>query len=545
MEKTAQTPPKVGVIGAGAWGKNLVRNFSQLGSLTMVCDSSSQAWSNVSQVDSEIQICSDVSEILNNPIIDAVAIATPAISHYHIAKEALLAGKDVFVEKPLALEVKEGQELVDISRQENRILMVGHILQYHPAVLKLKSLIEAGDLGRILYVYSNRLNIGKVRSEENILWSFAPHDISVILLLLGEMPQEISVHGGRYLQGHVEDVTMTSMSFGSGVKGHIFVNWLHPFKEQMLVIVGDKKMAVFDDVSKDRKLVLYPHWIDWIDRIPVARKAEGEVLVIEEAEPLKEECRHFLKCIIDRQQPRTDGMEGLRVLRVLDAAQRSLDQGGMTVKLTTQVPAAEKFFLHPSAVVDESCSIGSKTKIWHFTHILKGCKIGEECNVGQNVVIGPEVTIGSGCKIQNNVSVYQGVTLEDGVFCGPSMVFTNVFNPRAHIRRMEELRPTLVKTGASIGANATIVCGNTIGRYAFVGAGSVVTRSVPDHALVVGNPARHKGWMCTCGTKLNSHLQCEECGQLFEQRVNGLSPLAQKAEEGSPLPVTSKEVLYG
>ena len=311
----------------------------------------------------------------------------------------------------------------------------------------------------------------------------------------------MSAHGGNYLQSMVADVTLTTLSFASGVKGHIFVSWLHPFKEQMLVVVGDRQMAVFDDVSPDRKLVLYPHRIDWIDRLPVARKAEGEVVPLDMSEPLKEECAHFLECIRTRQKPRTDGAEGLRVLQVLQACQRSLDQGGVPVNCRDALPRLRRCLTLSTRppVIDQPSQIGPGTKIWHFSHILKDCRIGENCNIGQNVVIGPEVTIGRGCKIQNNVSVYQGVTLEDDVFCGPSMVFTNVFNPRAHIRRMDEVRPTLVKTGASIGANATIVCGTTIGRYAFVGAGAVVTKDVPDYALVVGNPARQIGWMCSCG----------------------------------------------
>jgi UDP-2-acetamido-3-amino-2,3-dideoxy-glucuronate N-acetyltransferase len=514
----------VGVIGAGYWGKNLVRNFAGLGALAAVCDSDPRACAMA--VDLKVPICGDFSDLLQNPDIDAVAIASPAISHYSIAKEALLAGKDVFVEKPLALEVTEGQELINLAAKHERILMVGHILQYHPTVLKLKELVDSGELGKIQYIYSNRLNIGKIRSEENILWSFAPHDISVMLLLLEEMPIEISAHGGNYLQSHVADVTLTTLSFASGVKGHIFVSWLHPFKEQMLVVVGDKKMAVFDDVSKDRKLVLYPHSIDWIERVPVARKAEGEVVPLDVGEPLKAECAHFLECMRTRQVPRTDGAEGLRVLKILEACQRSLDQKGTPIKLSSlAAPALElPYFVHETAVIDQPSEIGPGSKIWHFSHILKNCRIGENCNIGQNVVIGPEVTIGAGCKIQNNVSVYKGVTLEDYVFCGPSMVFTNVYNPRAHIRRMDEVRPTLVKTGGTIGANATIVCGNTIGCYAFVGAGAVVTKDVPDYALVVGNPARLSGWMCACGSKLTPDLYCDACGEQYMKGESGIVP---------------------
>lgn len=525
IENGVTSPPKVAVIGAGAWGKNLIRNFAELGALEFICDSNLAACARATQSFPDVKTCGDFYDILRNPEITAVVIATPALTHYALAREALLAGKDVFVEKPLSLEAVEGRDLVDLANSCGRILMVGHILLYHPAIHKLKALIDTGELGKIQYVYSNRLNIGKIRSEENILWSFAPHDLSVILRLMGEMPQEVSVHSGSYLQTRIADVTLTSLSFANGVKGHIFVSWLHPFKEQMLVIIGDRQMAVFDDVSPDRKLVLYPHQIDWIERLPVARRAQGEDIPLEAAEPLRNECAHFLECVRTRRTPESDGNEGLRVLEVLQACQRSMDRGGAPVRLPESAPHLP-YFVHESAIIDQPASIGAGTKIWHFSHILKDCSIGENCNIGQNVVIGPGVSIGQGCKIQNNISVYQGVTLEDNVFCGPSMVFTNVFNPRAHIRRMDEMRPTLVKTGATIGANATIVCGTTLGCYAFIGAGAVVTQNVPDYALMMGNPARQTGWMCACGIKLSDQLHCDACGKKYEKCATGLRELS-------------------
>lgn len=188
-------------------------------------------------------------------------------------------------------------------------------------------------------------------------------------------------------------------------------------------------------------------------------------------------------------------------------------------------------FVHETACLDDQVSLGGGTKIWHFTHILSGSVVGENCNIGQNVVIGPDVRIGKGCKIQNNVSVYKGVTLEDDVFCGPSMVFTNVFNPRAHIRRMDEARPTLVRQGATIGANATIVCGITVGRYALIGAGAVVTRDVPDFALIYGNPARQHGWVCACGEKLPKDLRCPACGKTYLLRDGRLDEAETGEEE--------------
>ena len=220
------------------------------------------------------------------------------------------------VEKPLCLSADEGRSLVSLARERQRILMVGHLLWYHPSVLKLKELIDAGELGRIQYIYSNRLNLGKIRREENILWSFAPHDLSVILGLLGEMPQSIVAQGGNYLHQQITDITVTMLSFPSGVKAHIFVSWLHPFKEQKLIVVGDRKMAVFDDLEKKDKLLLYPHSIEWKHHIPVANRAEAQPVEVTGEEPLRARMSTFSRSIQSRRQPRTDGEEGLRVLTV-------------------------------------------------------------------------------------------------------------------------------------------------------------------------------------------------------------------------------------
>ena len=553
---SAETPG-IAVIGSGYWGKNLVRNYHLLGVLKLICDKNEALLTEFAHQFPETDTCLAINEVLSREDIHGVVIATPAETHFVLAREALLAGKHLFVEKPLVLDEGEAQELIGLSRERGRILMVGHVMQYHPVFAHLRELASTGELGRINYIYSHRLNLGKIRREENILWSFAPHDVSMILALAGEEPESVSATGGNYLHQRIADVTTTHMEFPSGLKAHIFVSWLHPFKEQKLVVVGDRKMAVFDDTKPwGDKLLLYPHQIRWSRNIPVPTKAEPERFLIPEAEPLRLECEHFLKCIVTGQRPVTDGDEGFQVLKVLNASQRSMNGEGCRIRMdgaskvagTGRVPDYPAFkpegaataadeqtrsarsasyplppvtldpgidagcFVHPTAVIDEHVSIGARTKIWHFSHVLSGSKVGNGCSIGQNVVIGPDVRIGDGCKIQNNVSVYKGVTLEDEVFCGPSMVFTNVFNPRASIRRMDELRPTLVRKGASLGANSTIVCGNTIGRYAFVGAGAVVTRDVPDHALVVGNPAGQIGWMCECGTKLGADFICPACG---------------------------------
>jgi UDP-2-acetamido-3-amino-2,3-dideoxy-glucuronate N-acetyltransferase len=361
---------KVAVVGNGYWGKNLVRNFFELGALRTVCDDSPLVEANVREKYPQIAFCRDYAEVLSDESIHAVVLATPAALHHDMARRAILAGKDVFVEKPLALSAAEGSELVELAVQNHRILMVGHILQYHPAVKKLKDLIDSGSLGRIEYIYSNRLNMGKIRTEENILWSFAPHDISVVLGLLGEEPESVTCEGGFYLSQRVADVTISQFTFASGVRAHIFVSWLHPFKEQRLVVVGSEKMAVFDDTAAD-KLILYPHRVEWKDRIPTAVKADAEPVALEPEEPLRNECRHFLDCMASRRSPLTDGREGLRVLRVLNACQKSLE-GHQAVSVTAQPePPRKPYFVHPTATVDEPCEIGAGTKIWHYSHVLK------------------------------------------------------------------------------------------------------------------------------------------------------------------------------
>jgi UDP-2-acetamido-3-amino-2,3-dideoxy-glucuronate N-acetyltransferase len=520
----------VALLGFGHWGQNLARNFARLGVLRVVSDPDPRALEAAGTAYPGVRLTGDWAEAVADPAAQACAIAAPAAQHEHLARRALEVGKDVFVEKPLALTAQEGAALVDLAEQRGRILMVGHLLEYHPATERLRQLVARGELGKIQYVYSNRLNLGRIRTEENALWSFAPHDVHVLLSLLGESPEEVACQGGSYLNHQRADVTMSVMTFASGVRGHIFVSWLHPFKEQKLVVVGDRKMAVFDDTLAADKLQLYPHRVDWIERVPVAVKAEAETVPLPEAEPLAQECRHFLECVATRQRPRTDGRNGVDVLRVLEACQRSLEAGGSPVRLA-QAPAAPaaRYYAHPTATIDAGCEIGEGTKIWHYSHVMPGARIGRGCNFGQNVLVARDVVIGNNVKIQNNVSVYEGVVLEDDVFCGPSMVFTNVINPRSHVSRKHEYRPTRVCRGATVGANSTIICGHTVGRFAFIGAGAVVTKDVPDYALMLGAPARVAGWMCECGIRLEvagGQGACPDCQRQYVIEGQQVRPLA-------------------
>ncbi|MCB2184882.1 MAG: Gfo/Idh/MocA family oxidoreductase [Deltaproteobacteria bacterium] len=524
-----RSAPRVAVIGAGAWGKNLVRNFSALGALAAVVEPDPERREAVGRAYPGVALWPEAEAVLSDPDLAAVVISTPAPTHAELVARALAKGKHVFVEKPLCLDLDEGSELVRRAEGAGLVLMVGHILHYHPAVIRLKAMVDEGELGRLNYIYSNRLNLGRVRQEENIVWSFAPHDISVILALTGEMPNQVASHGGTFLQSAIADVTVSNLSFPSGVKAHIFVNWLHPFKEQKLVVVGEAGMAVFDDTLPADKLLFYPHKIAWKHRHPVAEKVEPVKVAVEAGEPLAAECAHFLDCVASGATPLTDGREGLAVLAVLDACQKSLDSGGVAHPGVDEFgrTQAAGYTAHPTALIDEGASIGQGTRIWHFAHVITGSRIGEGCSLGQNVVVGPRAVVGRGVKIQNNVSVFEGVTLEDHVFCGPSMVFTNVVNPRASISRKNEYRPTLVREGATLGANCTIVCGHTIGRHAFVAAGAVVTHDVPDYALVAGNPAHPLGWMCQCGERLSlqaGQAHCAACGRDYLLENDRLRP---------------------
>jgi len=279
------------------------------------------------------QATHDFTEALASGV-RGIVIATPAETHYALAKQALEAGKDVFVEKPLALTYAEGESLVALAAERDRILMVGHVLEYHPGIVKLGDLVHSGELGDIYYIYSHRLSLGKVRREENILWSFAPHDIAVTLRLAAKTPVQVTAAGGNYLQPHIADVTVTNLLFGDGSRAHIFVSWLNPFKEQRLVVVGSKKMASFDDVGK--QLVLYDQHVDISQGEPIPVRGPGENVDYPSDEPLLLECSAFLEAIASRRQPVTDGPSGLRVLEVLRGAQRSLETQGMPVSLPLQ-----------------------------------------------------------------------------------------------------------------------------------------------------------------------------------------------------------------
>ena len=323
-------------IGHGYWGKNLARNFHELGHLAAVVDPDAKAAEAAAKAYGVRALTFE--QALADPALDAVSLASPAGLHYRHAKAALEAGKHVYVEKPLALDIGEAEALCALAKARGRVLMVGHLLQYHPVYVKLRQMVEAGELGRLFHIYSNRLSLGKFRTEENVLWSFAPHDISMILGLAGEEAVDVTAQGTVAFTPGVADLVSAQMRFAGGARAHVLVSWMHPFKEQRLVVIGEKGMAVFEDSQPawEDKLILYRHAVDTSGPVPNPVKVDGQKIEVARAEPLKEECLHFIRCIETGASPITDGSEGLAVLRVLDAAERAL-----TENLNAQTRAGE------------------------------------------------------------------------------------------------------------------------------------------------------------------------------------------------------------
>jgi predicted dehydrogenase len=335
-------PVRIALVGAGAWGKNLARNFHQLpgADLRYVCDLDQARLDQIARQLPGTQLINDLDPILRDPMVEAVAVATTAPRHHVVCKAALEAGKDVFVEKPFTLEIAHAEELIRLAEANQRVLMVGHLLEYHPVVTRLRDMIARDELGRLHYLYSQRVNLGTVRGDENALWNFAPHDISVIMFLMGASPTDVTARGQSYLKKGVEDVVFLTMNFGGRAMAHVHVSWLDPHKIRKLTLVGDRKMAVFDDLEAAEKLRIYDKGAqisqDYNTFAEYVGLRFGDITVpyIKVGEPLQIECQHFIDCIRSRKSPLSDGHDGLRVVKVLDAAQRSLKLNGQPVFLS-------------------------------------------------------------------------------------------------------------------------------------------------------------------------------------------------------------------
>jgi predicted dehydrogenase len=331
----------IAIVGIGDWGRNLLRNFyiHSSGRLSLACDVNETRLKDARENYAGLETTTDFKDVLEREDIGAIVVATPPAQHFELSSAALGSGRDVFVEKPLALSVEDGEKLVKMAEAKKAILMVGHIMVYHPATLYLKKLIDDGVLGKVYYLYSNRVNLGKVRDVENALWSFAPHDISIILHLLGKEPVRVTATGASYLQSGIEDVAFMVMHFGDGIMAHIHVSWLDPHKIRKLTVVGSKKMVVFDDTEASEKITIYDKGVDQNQRYSTYGEyltlRTGDILMpkISSAEPLAGECKHFLSALESRENPTSDGREALKVLKVLEAAQKSLEAGGAPVTL--------------------------------------------------------------------------------------------------------------------------------------------------------------------------------------------------------------------
>ena len=318
----------LGVVGAGYWGPNLARNFKELGVLAAICDIDPAALKKLQDVYPHARPYATADELAADPDISAVAIATSATTHGVMTRKFLEAGKHVFVEKPLCLDPVEAEQLGHLADNGQRTLMVGHLLLYHPAFQSLQAAVAKNRVGALRYIYSNRASFGKIRTEESALWSFAPHDVSMILALVGKLPHEALSVAANYVTDGVSDVTMSHLFFDGGIQAHIFVSWLHPYKDHRLVVVGDQGMMVFNDSAAGAdKLILYPHTAMWDGDLPIAKKAQGEPIEYNPAEPLRVECQHFLDCVSGGTRPRSDWQEGTRVLRVLIACDGSIQSG--------------------------------------------------------------------------------------------------------------------------------------------------------------------------------------------------------------------------
>jgi len=534
---------RICVVGGGQWGQNHIRTLHELDMLGGIVEVDEQRLTRFAELYPNAPRFLFLDEALEANF-DGFTVATPARTHFDVARRILRAGFPVMVEKPLALNAKEAVELKRIADAAEQQLMVGHLMLFHPAVVKIKELIDSGKIGRVQYIYSNRINLGTVRTEENILWSFAPHDISIFQYLLGTKPIEVLSRGAAFLQPDVHDTTMTTLRYPNNVMCHNYVSWLHPFKEHRIVVIGSNGMLRFDDSSKTKALVFYKKGIDLIEGEPIKRDGPTEQMEYGDGAPLTEELRYFAKNL-DGKIARADAKNAIEVLEILEQATTSLQTeknnrpqktGSITSVAPQQnvAPSARlgtDVNIHDSTYVDDDVVIGDGTKIWHYSHVQSGTTIGRNCSLGQNINVGNNVKIGNHVLIQNNVSVYRGVELEDYVFCGPSMTFTNVLDPRAkYPQGASAYSQTLIKEGTSIGANATVVCGNTIGRHAFIAAGAVVTKDVPDYAFMIGVPARREGWVTEGAERVpDNHTgvyECSKSGCRYEIRDGVLTEIS-------------------
>lgn len=534
--------PHVAVLGATGSGGNLLRILSHLGHTVLVCEPDADLRARIAKGYPKFPKVSSEAEVFSQKSIAAVCIAGPIEQRAALTKQALAAGKHVLVDRPLLCADSEAETLYEQARRAQRILMSAHMLNYHPAFLAMARLLRDGSLGKARYIYVERTHHAHFRREEHAVYGFSPNDLAMVLDLADVNPAGITAVGPSRREG-VADHTTLHLDFPSGLQAHLFHSWMHPFRRHQLVIVGSKQTAVFDETRPwEDKLRLYKSTRN--TDLPSEWDDDHIAVDLTGREPLRGLCERFLDLVAQGDETHAQARLTRRVTQTLNAGLRSLQDrnsrydlpdlsaedtlpGGIPVAALEQArrtaAATMDHFIHPTAVVDDGVTLGSGSRVWHFAHILTGAQLGEGVVVGQNVMIGQDVEVGARCKIQNNVSVVQGVTLEDEVFVGPSVVFTNVAVPRAAISRKDQFINTRIKTGASLGANSTVRCGVSIGRYSFVEAGAHVTEDVPDHAMVAGAPAQFIDWICVCGHILSKKMSCNECGKAYVKEGKGLT----------------------
>lgn len=515
---------RIGLVGMGRWGRNHARVLHGLGVLHAVCDAALEARERAKEQFPGVKICSSVEEMDELPL-DGVVIASSAVTHEALVERFLRQGKHVFVEKPLGLNVEHSRDLVELARQSRRVLQVGHILEYHSARRAIAEQLASGKLGALLSARMIRVNLGTIRDVEDVIFSFAPHDIAFALDLAGgRLPESVSCSGFDLFRRGLSDTAALVLQFGapSPLSVQITVSWMEPRKEHRTILAGTKGALEWNDTPGFRGLTYFPLNLE-LDGTPRVSAGPQESIPLAEGEPLVDELKDFLNCIRSGAAPRADGASGLAVLSVLDAAQQSMK---LKKEVNLIMDKKTDYFVHQTAIVDEGAVIGEGTRIWHFSHVMGGARIGRNCVLGQNCFVASNSSIGDGAHVQNNVSVYERVIIEEDAFVGPSAVFTNVKHPRGFVNRKDSYDETRVCKGASIGANATVVCGSTIHEYAFVAAGAVVSRDVPAHALVAGVPARRIGWVCRCGETLHLNSEgeatCHRCRDQYRKTESGL-----------------------
>ncbi len=518
---------RIALVGHGRWGKNHARVLNELGVLSAICDRSQETLDGLAGQYPEIHRGTSL-EGLEKLGLDGVVIATPAATHAQLVQHFLERDINVFVEKPLALGLREATALGELAQARGQILQVGHILEYHPMRARIAELLASGRLGNLLSARLVRTNLGTIRDTEDILFSFAPHDIAFALELGGGLPDSVNADGLDLLGRGLADTASMTLYFEDPrpLRVQIQVSWLEPRKEHRALLVGSEGMVEWNDTRGEQSFTFYKTRLDLSPAATSRAVLEGrEELPLSTGEPLKLELEDFANCIQQGRVPRAGSQSGIGVMAVLDACARSIRQKRRVYVKT----GGKQSFVHESAEVHPEAELGANAKIWHYCHVMARTQIGEGASLGQNCFVAANVQIGARARIQNNVSVYEGVVLEDDVFVGPSAVFTNVRYPRAFVSRKGEYEKTVVKKGATIGANSTVVCGTTIGEYAFVAAGAVVTRDVPPYVLVEGVPAVRSGFMCRCGERLQFRglleTNCVRCQFPYRREGDGIVPI--------------------